>query len=85
MSIIDDIKAKADANGDGKVDLKDLESLRDGANGEIIDKLKARAMGSNGKLDMGDLKNLNLDNLKATAGDLVDEAKNSLGSLFGKK
>lgn len=40
MSLLDDLKAKADLNGDGKLDAADLESLKDGANNEQIEKLK---------------------------------------------
>jgi hypothetical protein len=85
VSILDDIKAKADANGDGKVNLDDLESLRNDQNSEAIDSLKERATGSDGKLDLGDLGNLNLENLKGAAGDAFEAAKGSFGDLFGKK
>ena len=40
MSLVDDLKAKADLNGDGKLSLEDLEGLKDGANNEQIEKLK---------------------------------------------
>ena len=46
MSIFDDIKAKADANGDGKLDLADLAGLKEaGSNlgntaGGFLGKLK---------------------------------------------
>lgn len=85
MSLLDDIKAKADANGDGKINLDDLEALRTGDNGNIIDQLKEKALGSDGKLDMNDLTNFNFDGIKAGATDLVDKAKDSLGDIFDKK
>lgn len=85
MSLLDDIKAKADANGDGKLSLEDLDGLRNGENGEIIDRLREKAFGSDGKLSMDDLKNFNFDTLKSTTGDLIEDAKKSFGDLFGKK
>lgn len=36
MSILDDIKAKADTNGDGKISKDDLEALKGGEHDEII-------------------------------------------------
>ncbi len=40
MSLLDDLKEKADLNGDGKLGPEDLESLKDGVNNEQIEKLK---------------------------------------------
>ncbi len=64
MSLFDDIKAKADANGDGKVDKTDLESLKDGDNNPIIDQLKEVAdHNADGKLDMSDLRNFDFNSV----------------------
>ena len=85
MSLLDDIKAKADANGDGKINLEDLEALRSGDNSEIIDKLKEKVVGKDGKLDFEDIKNINFDTLTSTASDVINDAKDSfLGNIFGK-
>lgn len=69
MSLIDDLKAKADANGDGKLSKDDLESLKNEDNGSTIDQLKAVADQNNdGKINFDDVKNFDLgsttDNLK---------------------
>lgn len=84
MSILDDIKAKADANGDGKINADDLESLRNDENSSVIDKLKETALGSDGKFSMEDVQR-NFEDLKKNAGDAVDKAKDSLGNIFGGK
>ena len=79
MSLLDDIKAKADLNGDGKIGLEDLESLKDGTNNEQLDKLKEFAdRNGDGKVDLEDVKNFDL-------GNLVQDAKDKLGGLFGGK
>lgn len=83
MSLLDDIKAKADVNGDGKITTDDLESLRNNDNGDVIDQLKEKALGSDGKFSMEDVKS-NFEELKKNAGDAVDKAKDSLGNIFGK-
>lgn len=79
MSLLDDIKAKADLNGDGKIGPEDLESLKDGTNNEQLDKLKEMAdQNGDHKLDFEDVKNFDF-------GNVVDSVKNSLGGLFGGK
>lgn len=85
MGLLDNIKAKADANGDGKVSAADLEALKDGLNNEQLDKIKEKFLGKDGKLSLEDLKSLNLDSLKSSAGDIVNNAKDTLGGVFGKK
>jgi hypothetical protein len=77
MSFFDDLKAKADRNDDGKINMDDLESLRGGDNDGLIDRLKEKAAGSDGKLDM--------DDVKSQLSDWSDKAKDSIGSLFGNK
>ena len=79
MSLLDDLKAKADLNGDGKLDAADLESIKDGANNEQIEKLKEAAdQNDDGKLDLEDVKNIDL-------GNLANNVKEHLGGLFGGK
>ena len=79
MSLLDDLKAKADLNGDGKLGPEDLESLKDGANNEQIEKLKEFAdQNGDGKVDMEDIKSVDLGNLANTV-------KEHLGELFGGK
>lgn len=85
MSLLDDIRAKADQNGDGKLSLDDLEALRSGDNGNVIDRLKESVTGKDGKLDFNDIKNLNLDELKNDASSILNQAKDSLGGFFNKK
>jgi len=63
MGIFDDIKAKMDANGDGKMDKTDLEDLKQkGLDADIVTQLKVRAdQNGDGKVDLADLKAVNLD------------------------
>ncbi len=73
MSIFDDLKAKADANGDGKISKEDLESLRDKLPADTLDGLKAKAdANGDGKLDLADLKDLG-GNLGDALGGLKDK------------
>lgn len=79
MSLLDDIKAKADLNGDGKIGTEDLESLKDGANNGQLDKLKEFAdRNGDGKIDFEDVKNFDL-------GKAVEDVKNGLGGIVGGK
>lgn len=79
MSLLDDLKAKADLNGDGRLSAEDLEGLKDGANNEQIEKLKDAAdQNGDGKLDLEDVKNIDLGNLANTV-------KEHLGGIFGGK
>ena len=73
MSLFDDIKAKADINGDGKITAADLEGLKDGVNNGTLDQLKAKAGGNgDGKLDLADLKDAGSD-IGVTLGSLKDK------------
>ena len=77
MGLIDDLKAKADANGGGKIDKADLEALQggEGENNGMLDKLKAIAdQNDDGKLSLDDVKSFDL-------GSSMQDAKDS---LFGK-
>ena len=79
MGLIDDIKAKADQNGDGKISTADLESLKNGNNNDQLDKLKDLAdQNDDGKLNFDDVKGFDF-------GKTISQAKDSLGGLFGKK
>lgn len=79
MSLLDDLKKKADLNGDGKLSIEDLESLKDGANNEQLDQLKQLAdQNGDGKLDLEDVKSFDF-------GKIVDNVKDQLGGLFGGK
>lgn len=76
MSIFDELKAKADANGDGKLSIDDLKSLQDKLPADKLDELKGKAdANSDGKLDMSDLSGL-----KGMGGKLGD----TLGGLKDK-
>lgn len=85
MGLLDDIKAKADANGDGKVSAADLEALKDGLNNVQLDKLKEKFLGKDGKLSLEDFDSLNLDSLKSSADDIINHTKDTLGGVFDKK
>jgi Ca2+-binding EF-hand superfamily protein len=63
MSVVDDIKAKMDANGDGKLNKDDLEDMNQkGLDQDIVTQLKVRAdQNGDGKVDLADLKAVNLD------------------------
>lgn len=74
MTIFDDLKAKADANDDGKLSSDDLESLKDKLPTEQFDKLKQMAdQNGDGKVSLDDVKSFDF-------GDIKDK----LGGLFGK-
>lgn len=76
MNIIDTIKSKMDANGDGKISVEDLEALKDSANKSVIDNLKKKAdANKDGKLDLKDLESLPVNKW----------LKDLKGSIFGKK
>jgi hypothetical protein len=81
MSVLDDIKAKMDANDDGKLNKDDLEDLKQkGLDQDIVTQLKVRAdQNGDGKVDLADLKAVNLDmsSLREDIGGLKDK-------LFGK-
>lgn len=79
MSLVDDLQAKADVNGDGKLSVEDLEALKDGVNNEQLDQLKSLAdQNGDGKIDLEDAKNFDFNGV-------VDAVKDKLGGLFGGK
>ena len=79
MSLLDDLQAKADLNGDGKLSMDDLASAKDKLTPEQWDKLQEIGdRNGDGKVDMADLKEFNI-------GDVVNDIKDSLGGFFGDK
>lgn len=79
MSLLDDIKAKADQNGDGKLSADDLESLRDKLPTDKLDELKTKLdQSGDGKLDFEDVKNFDFGNLANDAKSAVADLKNKL-------
>ena len=52
MSLLDDLQAKADLNGDGKLSVEDLEKLKGLAD-----------QNGDGKIDFEDAKSFNFDNV----------------------
>lgn len=79
MSLLDDLKSKADSNGDGKVTSADLEDLKQtyGDHVKTLDDLKTKAdTNGDGKVDLNDAKGA-FGNLGETLSDLK-------GTLFGK-
>lgn len=79
MSLLDDLQAKADLNGDGKLSMDDLANAKDKLTPEQWEKLQEIGdRNGDGKVDMADLKEFNL-------GDVVNDIKDSLGGFFGDK
>lgn len=79
MSLLDDIKAKADTNGDGRLSVEDLESLKDGSNNEQIDKLEQVAdQNGDGKIGLDDISNFDF-------GETLNQVKDAFGGMFGGK
>lgn len=78
MNLFDDIKAKADANGDGKLTKDDLNDLEGKVPADKLEELKNIAdQNHDGKVDFADVQNFNF-------GDSFKKAKDSLGGMFGK-
>lgn len=75
MSLLDDIKAKADANGDGTLNMDDLNNMKDQLSPEQFDQLKEKLLGNDGQLSLDDLQNFNL-------GDTFNNVKDYLGGFF---
>ncbi len=74
MALFDELKKRADANGDRKLTKADLGALNTPENKQKIDELKKTAdHNGDGKVDFSDAKNLDL-------GQLAKDAKN----LFSK-
>lgn len=76
MSVFDDIKAKADQNGDGKLSAADLDELKGQLPTDKLEQLKQLAdQNDDGKISLDDVKSIDF-------GDMMNNAKNSLGGLF---
>ena len=76
MSSIDDIKAKADANGDGKLTFEDLEHLKEShpeANDQLSSLQTRTDANDDGKVDLSDARGM------------LGDVMNNLGGMFGKK
>lgn len=62
MSLFDDIKTKADHNGDGKLTQEDLESFRGHLPDDKLNQLKDIAdQNDDGKIDFTDVRDFNFD------------------------
>jgi uncharacterized protein (DUF2141 family) len=80
MSVFDELKAKADANGDGKLTTEDLKSLEGKLPTEQLNGLKAKAdANGDGKIDLSDL-----GGLKDLGGNLGSKLGDTLGGLKDK-
>ena len=78
MSLLDDLRAKADVNSDGKLSADDLAELKNKINPEQFDQLKKLAdRNEDGSVNFDDIKGLDL-------GGVVDDIKGAVGGLFGK-
>ena len=76
MSIFDDLRSKADANGDGKINKDDLEALRGHISDDQIDDLKKKAdANGDGKVDASDL-----NDLKGQVSDMLNNMKGKFGN-----
>ena len=74
MSLFDDLKKRADVNGDGKITKEDLDAVNSPENKEKVDALKKVADSNHdGKVDLSDAKNLNIGNIAG-----------NLKGMFGK-
>lgn len=79
MSVLDDLQAKADLNGDGKLSMEDLQTAKDKLTPEQWEKLKEIGdRNGDGKVDIADLRDFNF-------GDIANDIKDGLGSIFGGK
>jgi Ca2+-binding EF-hand superfamily protein len=59
MALFDDLKKRADVNGDGKITKDDLTALNTPENKSKIDELRKSAdRNGDGKLNMSDVKNI---------------------------
>lgn len=76
MDLFAEVQKRADANGDGKLSLDDIASLKEQFPDQagLLDKAKEIAdQNGDGKLDLADVQGMNL-------GDIAGQ----IGSLFGK-
>ncbi len=76
MSLVEEVQKLADANGDGKLSVEDLGSLKEKFpdQSELLDKAKGIAdQNGDGKIDLADVQGFDLKSL----GDKI-------GGIFGK-
>lgn len=78
MNLFDDLKAKADANGDGKITAADLDGLKQ----EYQDQL-AKLDGLKDKADTSGDGKVSFDDAKSAFGDLGDKLGGLKDKLFG--
>ncbi len=79
MSVLDDLQAKADLNGDGKLSMEDLQTAKDKLTPEQWEKLKEIGdRNGDGKVDIAHLLDFN-------CGDTANDITAGLGSIFGGK
>lgn len=79
MGLIDDIKAKIDANNDGKISVDDIKDLLPDGAEHFVQQLKEKAdKNGDGKLSFDDIKSIDLSGV----GDVFADVKDK---LFGKK
>lgn len=79
MGLIEDIKAKIDANSDGKISVDDVKDLLPGDADKFVQQLKEKADNNgDGKLSFDDIKSIDLSGV----GDIFADVKDK---LFGKK
>ncbi len=83
MDVLSDLKAKADANGDGKLSKEDLEGLSNVLPTDQLEQLKAKAdANGDGKIDFEDVKKIDFSNVVDDAKDALDGARENLGGMF---
>ncbi len=95
MDLLTELKKRADANGDGKINASDLEDLKGqfGEFGGTLDNLKGLAdSNGDGKIDVKDAQGVldKLNVLGAITGAGTGKKKkgsifDTIGGLFGKK
>lgn len=61
MALFDELKKRADVNGDSKITKEDLDAVKSPENKDKIEKLKTMAdSNKDGKVDLSDAKGLDL-------------------------
>lgn len=74
MALFDELKKRADVNGDGKITKEDLDAVNSPENKQKVDELKKVAdSNKDGKVDLSDVKGINLG-----------EVAGNLKGMFGK-
>lgn len=82
MSLLDDMKAKADANADGMLSAEDLASFQEQMPADMFEQLQAKLDGNgDGALDLNDLGGIDLGGLDF--GGIAEQAKSFFDGIFG--